>query len=482
MSASAFDPDSVDLIMRDKPSQFTDEEIGALATMEMADPSPEELEMFLKNREANTLVVIEDSDEGNVEKQWDRTAAEATKEAESEQNTENFYAKRPVSSYKRPSSRPGTRPRSGTASGRRKSLTGGTDNNMKKEHIFSVLTKSDIVGDTDLISEAVLKVKNVELVERGLTSTLVAETFLNATHLYLQHNSITELDGLQLLAHLKVLVVHHNKVETVQPLALLDNLMYLDASDNCIATVQAEWDFPTNSLEYLDLQNNPCVPSDKESYATFAAKICDAVPNLKYLNEVSLASDSSEDEEEGEKETTAVSSEARPRVRLQQTLLDAKDAQSFKNKSNLENTEKTRLLSQFENRSKAKRELTRKVLTENEKTPGTEEDVVLGDFLGRELEEARHMHSKMYGDIMFASEVTQDRLVRSLEEQWDGVAKVVQSRHAAVSERRRRLQEKSAQSEAYKEGLQLLLQEARCEDADAYRKKGEEKTPASPTA
>ncbi|EPY15052.1 hypothetical protein STCU_12373 [Strigomonas culicis] len=99
-------------------------------------------------------------------------------------------------------------------------------------------------------------------------------------------------------------------------------------------------------------------------------------------------------------------------------------------------------------------------------TPATDR---LTDEVGR----ARLMHAKLYTDLAYASGVAHERLERAVEEQWGGVAKVVQSRHAAVDERRRRLQEgrggEPQQSKAYVEALQLLEKESRCKNLDKYR-------------
>lgn len=143
--------------------------------------------------------------------------------------------------------------------------------NAVKESL-SIVPKVNRKGDNDAIAETILDVHHVELIDRGLLTTSSAELFLNATHVFLQHNLIEELDGLQLLDNLHVLVIHHNKIRSLQPLGILPHLTYLDVSYNSIEHVSIDWDFP-DTLQVLDLRHNPCCPetnpnsSDEETSA-----------------------------------------------------------------------------------------------------------------------------------------------------------------------------------------------------------------------
>lgn len=169
---------------------------------------------------------------------------------------------------------------------------------------LSIVPKVNRKGDNDAIAETILEVHHVELIDRGLLTTSSAELFLNATHIFLQHNLIEELDGLQLLDNLHVLVVHHNKIRSLQPLGILSHLTYLDVSNNLIEHVSIDWDFP-DTLEVLDLRHNPCCPetnsdtSDEEKFA-YRERVMLHLPCLVELDGKERNSNSEKEEEEGE--------------------------------------------------------------------------------------------------------------------------------------------------------------------------------------
>ncbi|CCW65040.1 unnamed protein product [Phytomonas sp. EM1] len=79
-------------------------------------------------------------------------------------------------------------------------------------------------------------------------------------------------------------------------------------------------------------------------------------------------------------------------------------------------------------------------------------------------------HRRVYEDMNYANHVTYNRLERALKDQWSSVDKVIQTRHAIVKERQRRLRvlpyERSA---AYKESLEMLQKESKCDDLNRYR-------------
>lgn len=174
---------------------------------------------------------------------------------------------------------------------------------------LGILPRVNRQGDTDAIAETVLQTHHVEFIDYGLTDTLPAETFLNATHVFLQHNQITELDGLQLLFDLQVLVVHHNRITTLQPLGVFTRLTYLDASYNEIQHFNISWDLP-DTLNVLDLRYNPCCPTtsesatlhDVEQYRQRAISHCPKITELdgKAIDDSSSENDDDEVEEEDE--------------------------------------------------------------------------------------------------------------------------------------------------------------------------------------
>ncbi|KAH9600179.1 hypothetical protein LSM04_006249 [Trypanosoma melophagium] len=123
-----------------------------------------------------------------------------------------------------------------------------------------LLPREGRVGGTDSIADAVLSTTQLHVDGRELRNTTAVECFLNLTHLYMQHNHITDLDGITLLQHLSVLVVHHNKVQTLRPLAEMPALTFVDARYNDIAIIDPLQDLPTDTLRYLALLGNPCVP------------------------------------------------------------------------------------------------------------------------------------------------------------------------------------------------------------------------------
>lgn len=173
---------------------------------------------------------------------------------------------------------------------------------------LSIIPKVNRTGDTDAIAETILDVHHVELIERGLLTTSPAEVFLNATHVFLQHNLIEELDGLQLLDNLQVLVVHHNKISSLQPLGILSRLAYVDASYNLVEHVNMDWDLP-DTLQVLDLRHNLCCPetnpkSSEEERRRYREQTVLHFPSLVELNgrETNVESEDEMEEEKKLKE------------------------------------------------------------------------------------------------------------------------------------------------------------------------------------
>ncbi|KPI89649.1 hypothetical protein ABL78_1230 [Leptomonas seymouri] len=186
--------------------------------------------------------------------------------------------------------------------------------------VTDVLDKSDLVGGIAGMADAALQTRLIELPGRGLSSISSIHCFLNATHLYLQHNVISSLDGLEMLSRLQVLVVHHNMLTSVEPLRRLERLFYLDVSDNKMEALPTllEHELPCESLQYLNLKGNPfhrslaALPTSEGSAAhdVYVATVCAACPKLECLDDVQLSSDADEEtseaaattDEEGERQ------------------------------------------------------------------------------------------------------------------------------------------------------------------------------------
>ncbi|KAG5509630.1 hypothetical protein JKF63_06335 [Porcisia hertigi] len=162
-----------------------------------------------------------------------------------------------------------------------------------------VLEKEKLVGGVEGIADAALQTRCVELPAKQLTSTAPIQCFLNATHVYLQHNTLTDLAGVELLSQLQVLVVHHNQLTSLAPLQQLDRLFYLDVSHNSVSSsVDAllRDELPCASLKSLNLSHNPCwtqcgegaVNGAEERHRAYVQLVCTACPLLERLDDVEV--------------------------------------------------------------------------------------------------------------------------------------------------------------------------------------------------
>lgn len=164
--------------------------------------------------------------------------------------------------------------------------------------VTQVLEKDNLVGGVAGIADAALQTRCVELPARQLTSIAPVQCFLNATHVYLQHNALADLEGVELLSQLQVLVVHHNQLTSLAPLQQLECLSYLDVSHNNVSSsvdVLLRDELPCPSLKSLNLSNNPCwsrcggAVSDGdggERHRAYVQQICTACPLLERLDDV----------------------------------------------------------------------------------------------------------------------------------------------------------------------------------------------------
>lgn len=77
----------------------------------------------------------------------------------------------------------------------------------------------------------------------------------NLSHLYLSENSLSSIEGAQLLANLTTLEVSQNQLQTL-PLRLPARLQKLDISNNLIRKVTAQDFRDLRDLKHLFLDNN----------------------------------------------------------------------------------------------------------------------------------------------------------------------------------------------------------------------------------
>jgi hypothetical protein len=92
----------------------------------------------------------------------------------------------------------------------------------------------------------------------------------SATHLQLQHNLLTCIDGLEFFDQLQYLVVAHNQLTDLSGVSHLRKLLSLDASCNRIARVDAKACLPPQLLS-LELSGNPCAGDDDGAASSSAA-------------------------------------------------------------------------------------------------------------------------------------------------------------------------------------------------------------------
>ncbi|TPP45227.1 hypothetical protein CGC21_33590 [Leishmania donovani] len=166
--------------------------------------------------------------------------------------------------------------------------------------VTQVLEKDSLVGGVAGIADAALQTRCVELPARQLTSIAPVQCFLNATHVYLQHNALAGLEGVELLSQLQVLVVHHNQLTSLAPLQQLECLSYLDVNHNNVSSsvdVLLRDELPCPSLKSLNLSNNPCwsrcggAVSDGdggERHRAYVQQICTACPLLERLDDLDV--------------------------------------------------------------------------------------------------------------------------------------------------------------------------------------------------
>lgn len=379
--------------------------------------------------------------------------------------------------------------------------------------VTDVLDKTDLVGGVAGMADAALQTRVVELPGRALSSTAAVQCFLNATHLYLQHNALVSLEGLELLQDLRVLVVHHNSLTSAAPLQELTELFYLDLGDNALPLLDVllEKELPCARLRYLSLRGNPClrdVESDGGSREAYVAAVQAACPALEYLDGAQLTSDrDSEGEEESEAmvEASPVAEHTARRhgSRRAHELMEAARAggvptassspvspslaagdgsredagrplsasvsasTSAKHATPLEREEE-RLVRQLQLHCSQSRPGTAAAAAahkpnERDDTFGEDADAAVGGGVGDVLQ--------LFQGLQYTRDVTQARQQRDLAAHWDDVSRVLQTAQGLQQDRRRRMHERlQSNTESYTATLQLLQRESYTQDLDRYRK------------
>ncbi|KAK6166372.1 hypothetical protein SNE40_023084 [Patella caerulea] len=99
-------------------------------------------------------------------------------------------------------------------------------------------------------------------------------------NVYLQQNSIQQIQNLECLKCIKFLSLAGNCIKVVENLLGLNHLRVLDLSDNQIQILHIE-ELP-NSLIILNLENNPC--TEKTGYSQYREKVIQHLPELLQLD------------------------------------------------------------------------------------------------------------------------------------------------------------------------------------------------------
>ncbi|KAK3596341.1 hypothetical protein CHS0354_038741 [Potamilus streckersoni] len=133
----------------------------------------------------------------------------------------------------------------------------------------------------------------------------------NVNYVYLQQNHIEVIKNLECLRNLQFLTLSGNRIKVIENLTHLSKLLFLDLSENQIEKVDVD-EIP-QSVIILNLKENPCT-----KLPDYRGRIIQDLPRLKQLDEVEItksekkeaghevSSDSEEDEDEtGEEKDNA---------------------------------------------------------------------------------------------------------------------------------------------------------------------------------
>ncbi|KAL3832272.1 hypothetical protein ACJMK2_023931 [Sinanodonta woodiana] len=125
----------------------------------------------------------------------------------------------------------------------------------------------------------------------------------NVNYVYLQQNHIEVIKNLECLRNLQFLTLSGNRIKVIENLTHLSKLLFLDLSENLIEKVDVD-EIP-QSVIILNLKENPCT-----KLPDHRGRIIQDLPRLKQLDEVEItkfekkeaghevSSDSEEDEDE----------------------------------------------------------------------------------------------------------------------------------------------------------------------------------------
>jgi Leucine-rich repeat len=101
--------------------------------------------------------------------------------------------------------------------------------------------------------------------------------------LYLQHNDITEIEGLECCTELRLLSLNNNRITRIENLQHLSKLVLLDVADNAISSCEPA--ALPRSLLMLDLRNNQCAEDAEQQQ-----QLIQYLPALQQLNGDSVRS------------------------------------------------------------------------------------------------------------------------------------------------------------------------------------------------
>jgi Leucine-rich repeat (LRR) protein len=106
------------------------------------------------------------------------------------------------------------------------------------------------------------------------------DQFLKLENLFLQHNKISEIRGLETLQNLQFLALQNNQIKEIKGIKHLNNLAFLDLSYNKIKEYD-EKELPKNLLIFK-LLGNPCEKSmvDSRKKAVLHCEILEEMDNI----------------------------------------------------------------------------------------------------------------------------------------------------------------------------------------------------------
>ena len=153
-------------------------------------------------------------------------------------------------------------------------------------------------------AEQVFGLTRLRLDHMQLTNVDALQLCDKATHAYLHHNQISDLEPLAPLTNLQFLALAHNGIASLAgadegaapPLANLRALLHLDVSHNSIDAIRAG-ELPPALLS-VDARANPCCER-----VGYRALLLEQLPNIAILDDEALAAaDGAADESGGEVE------------------------------------------------------------------------------------------------------------------------------------------------------------------------------------